>query len=168
MSKWKQIDVSGFNISRGRCLNVLLFFTDDLLILRPSKHALLNSVFQVQQLCGEYSIRISITKTKVTAFRQPKPVRAQIVVNGKSLRKSGIFVILEVISAMVNTMISITSCIKTGWSVKPSEPFEIRYEQIRYKGETNTKFYKLMVAHLLLYETRRQESRIQKSEVSKM
>lgn len=74
----------GFQTSRDTYLNVVLF-AGDFIVVQPSKHALHNSIFRLQQLCGEYNTSISTTETKVMASCEPDPVSIKIVVDYRSV-----------------------------------------------------------------------------------
>lgn len=166
MKKWKQVADPGLKISQDIYLNILLF-ADDILLIQGNEDALQRSIFKFQQICEEYNMQISLSKTKVMAFRGIEPVRTKIVLKGQILEQVSHFSYL-------------------GNDIGYDKDFDIDMKLHRFQAmcgtinrtlrhtaskETKIKFYKVMATPVILYgselwtKTRKQESRIQATEM---
>jgi hypothetical protein len=65
--RWKAEIKTGIKLNDRICLNTMLF-ADDQVILQKSESDLQMSVYKLHQLCSEYNMKISLTKTKTMAF----------------------------------------------------------------------------------------------------
>jgi hypothetical protein len=84
--RWKADIKTGIKLNDRICLNTMLF-ADDQVILQKSESDLQMSVYKFHKLCSEYNMKISLTKTKTTAFHGKQSVRTEIVIDNYTLEQ---------------------------------------------------------------------------------
>jgi hypothetical protein len=64
-----------------------MLFADDQVILQKPESDLQMSVYKLHQLCSEYNMKISLTKTTTVAFHVKQSVRTKTVIDNYTLEQ---------------------------------------------------------------------------------
>ena len=80
----------------GKQLNKSIFmgsllYTYDIVLIQENEDDLQRAMIQLQEDVREYSLTISIRKTKPIAFKGKYPVRTKIVINNSTLEQGSRF-----------------------------------------------------------------------------
>ena len=67
-------------LNKSICKGCLLH-ADDIVRIQENKDDLQGAMFQLQEVARQYSLTISVRKTKTMAFKDKYPVRTNIVIN---------------------------------------------------------------------------------------
>jgi len=85
LRNWKNNADAGILLKRNY-LNTLLF-ADDQVVIRDSEDKLQKSVYILNQMSKDYTLKISTDKTKIMAFKGKHLVRSKIEVDGSILEE---------------------------------------------------------------------------------
>ena len=77
-------------LSKNQQLSTLLF-ADDQVIITNTEDNLQKAAYKLNQIITEYSLTISVQKTKSMAFKGRDPVRNKIVIDNKIIEKVNSF-----------------------------------------------------------------------------
>ena len=83
---WKSRVTSGIQLNKSICMGSLLY-ADDIVLIQENEDDLQRAMFQLQEVAREYSLTISVRKTKTMAFKGKYPVRTKIVINNSTLEQ---------------------------------------------------------------------------------
>ena len=79
ITKWENQDITGIKLSKNQQLSTLLF-ADDQVITADTEDNLQKAAYKLNQIVTEYSLTISVQKTKSMAFKGRDPVITKIVI----------------------------------------------------------------------------------------
>ena len=79
ITKWENQDITGIKLSKNQQLSTLLF-ADDQVITADTEDNLQKAAYKLNQIVTEYSLTISVQKTKSIAFKGRDPVITKIVI----------------------------------------------------------------------------------------
>ena len=148
-------------------MEVSLRQDSDQILIESTEDDLQRSIFTLQQIGFEYSVKISLKKTKIMAFKGKSPVRSKIVLDNKTLEQVSHFRYLGCdisydrerdIDEKINRFQMICGTIN-------------RSLKDKVRKETKLKLYKTMAVPMLLYgsetwvESKAEKSRIQAAEM---
>jgi len=83
---WKSKTHQGINLGRNFFFSSLLY-ADDKVIIYYSEDKMQRAIFKLNKIADNYNLKISVTKTKTTAFKGKHPIRTKIVLNDTILKK---------------------------------------------------------------------------------
>ena len=86
LRNWKHKFDAGIMLERNLYLNKLLF-PDDQVIIQDSEDKVQKSVYILNQISKEYSLKISTDKTKIMAFKLKHLMRSKIKIDGSVLEQ---------------------------------------------------------------------------------
>jgi uncharacterized membrane protein YgaE (UPF0421/DUF939 family) len=83
---WKSKIHQGINFGRNSFLSSLLY-ADDEVIIYYSEDKMQRAIFKLNKIADNYNLKISVTKTKTTAFKGKHPIRTKMVINDTILEQ---------------------------------------------------------------------------------
>ena len=134
----------GIKLRQGCNVNTMLF-ADDQIVIQTTEDDLQLSIFQLDRICKEYGLQISINKTKIMAFKGKWPVRSKIVLNNCILEQVSKFKYLGC-TLTYNKGVDIQEKIGKFQSICGTIHRSLKQ---RVQRETELKFYKTMAVPIL-------------------
>lgn len=94
LKNWRSKEYTEVQLDQHTYL-ISLLFADSKIVIQESedKHQL--TVHQLNQVCPEYNLKLSMRKTKVMTFQGKYPVRSKIIVNSKPIEQVSNFTYLN-------------------------------------------------------------------------
>ena len=89
ITKWQNQDITRIKLSKNQQLSTLLF-VDDQVIIADTEDNLQKAAYKLNQIITEYSLTMSVQKTKST-FKGRDPVRTKIVIDNKIIEQVNLF-----------------------------------------------------------------------------
>ena len=90
ITKWQNQDITGIKLSKNQQLSTLLF-ADNQVIMANTEDNLQKAAYKLNQIITEYSLSISVQKTKSMAIKGRDPVRTKIVIDNKIIEQVNSF-----------------------------------------------------------------------------
>jgi transcription initiation factor TFIIIB Brf1 subunit/transcription initiation factor TFIIB len=109
--KWQIQDITGIKLSKNQQLSTLLF-ADDQVIIADREDNLQKAAHKLNRIITEYSLTISVQKTKSMEFRGRDSVRTKTVIDNKIIEQVNSFNYLgNMIYYEKNVWILTTNCV---------------------------------------------------------
>ena len=146
LKRWKNEVEPGILIGPNKYLNMLMY-ADNIAIIQQTENELQRSVYKLNEIAGEYNMKISLKKSKIMAHHGKFPTRSKIVIDNKLIERTNHFNYLgcditydrdKDIENKINKFQSICGTIN-------------RTLQNKTRKDTKLKFYKVMAVPVLMY-----------------
>lgn len=146
LREWKSLSKPSIWINPNTPLQSLLY-ADDHTIIEENELSLQKSLYQLNRICKPYCLSISVSKTKVMAFRGKYPIRTKIIIDDKVIEQVKHFNYLgcDITYEYSNDMkTKLQRFQHTCGTIN-------KYLRNKTRKETLLKFYKVMAVPQLLY-----------------